>query len=347
MTDLQKRLLHTFKKFKQICDENNLQYFANGGTKLGALRHKGFIPWDDDMDISMPLNDYRKLLKLAAKSNSKQFGLTPSFEINDKSSYSVVSKFFDKDTTFIEDINRLGDTDNYHGVFIDIFPILWVPDDKQERFSYYEKLREFQYDVIFDNIYKLEISTPPQLRSKYKKLVKSYDLTKIGYVFEPGPPNHPEHMERTAYPAKTYSSYEEVPFEDTTIRIPIGAKQQLESQYGDWQKLPPREEQVNKHTTDGIFDLDNSYKVYEKKMNDQLVKTCVDNLVKYTGKLHRNLELTETRRVNEKEYYINELEATRNQLSNSERKVSELMNPGIKTSLRALGRAIRRKTKGL
>ena len=61
MTDLQKKLLDMFSWFHGFCVENGLRYYAMGGTALGAVRHNGFIPWDDDIDVGMPRNDYEKL----------------------------------------------------------------------------------------------------------------------------------------------------------------------------------------------------------------------------------------------------------------------------------------------
>lgn len=64
MNELQNRVLSVGKEFKRVCDENNLRYFMSCGTLLGAVRHKGFIPWDDDMDFYMPRSDYLKLIEL-------------------------------------------------------------------------------------------------------------------------------------------------------------------------------------------------------------------------------------------------------------------------------------------
>ena len=67
--------LDIFKEIVRICEENDLTYYISGGTYLGAVRHKGFIPWDDDMDVAMPRKDYRKFLEIAQKNLPKDLYL--------------------------------------------------------------------------------------------------------------------------------------------------------------------------------------------------------------------------------------------------------------------------------
>jgi lipopolysaccharide cholinephosphotransferase len=69
MTELQSRLLEMLKWFHSFCMENNIKYYALGGTALGAIRHNGFIPWDDDIDVGMPREEYNKLIFLMSKKN--------------------------------------------------------------------------------------------------------------------------------------------------------------------------------------------------------------------------------------------------------------------------------------
>ena len=72
MTELQNKILELGVEFKRVCEENNLRYYLFYGTFLGAVRHKGFIPWDDDLDFAMPRPDYEKFLKIAKEKLNPQ-----------------------------------------------------------------------------------------------------------------------------------------------------------------------------------------------------------------------------------------------------------------------------------
>ena len=73
IADLQEKMLGLLCELIRVCEENQLTYWACGGTCIGALRHDGFIPWDDDLDVYMPRDDYEKLWKIRDKFNSEQF----------------------------------------------------------------------------------------------------------------------------------------------------------------------------------------------------------------------------------------------------------------------------------
>lgn len=75
LKELQKVLLDILKEVKRVCDENNIDYFIIAGTALGAVRHKGFIPWDDDIDIGMTRDNYEKFIKIANTKLSEEFFL--------------------------------------------------------------------------------------------------------------------------------------------------------------------------------------------------------------------------------------------------------------------------------
>jgi lipopolysaccharide cholinephosphotransferase len=119
MNELQKKQLEILKEFDRVCRENNLTYFANGGTCIGAIRHNGFIPWDDDVDVMMPREDYEKLLKLQNPwSDSKYFLQT--FR-TDKHYVLNFAKLRDSSTTYLESL--FYNIRQNHGVWIDIFPL--------------------------------------------------------------------------------------------------------------------------------------------------------------------------------------------------------------------------------
>lgn len=88
----------------KICEENNLQYFLVYGNALGAYRHQGFIPWDDDIDIALPRNDYEKLINILKQTDSKKYSYQN--EINEKNYFLIFSKIRKNETIFIERVVR-------------------------------------------------------------------------------------------------------------------------------------------------------------------------------------------------------------------------------------------------
>lgn len=115
---LHKVELEILDEFVRICNKYQLRYFMTGGTMLGAVRHNGFIPWDDDIDIGMPRKDYDSFIKYAKEElNSKYF--LDSFETN-KEYYLPFAKIKKNGTIFDEEINH--HINNHKGIFIDIIP---------------------------------------------------------------------------------------------------------------------------------------------------------------------------------------------------------------------------------
>ena len=122
--------LGLYHKLSEICKKYNLTFVTGFGTTLGAIRHKGFIPWDDDMDFLMPRKDYEKLIKLAPKelTGTDMELLEPRLTDGYVMTFAKLTR---KDSTFVEETDLHF---TYHcGVYIDIFPMDYWPADKKKR----------------------------------------------------------------------------------------------------------------------------------------------------------------------------------------------------------------------
>ena len=125
ISEMKKISLDILKDVAEYCDRNNLRYYICGGTLLGAVRHKGFIPWDDDIDILMPRPDYLEFVKSYNGSNTRY--IVKSIE-NSSDYWRTFAKVFDLNTYLEENCIRVPKKDN--GVFIDIFPVDGLPKSR-------------------------------------------------------------------------------------------------------------------------------------------------------------------------------------------------------------------------
>ena len=255
---LEKDLLRAFAR---ICEENQLSYWLYAGTLLGAVRHKGFIPWDDDIDVTMPAPDYIKLGELL--SSDMDFLWNSTF--NDKLEnlpFSTLSKLESK-KIFTE--CRFFPVRAWSGMGIDIFPICGYPKDVEEQIEF---RNEFMY---WENVWSEKVvipygteqyskSTQKRLFDKMNELLMRYDYDTattigVGYFgrFTPKPVDGTMTM-----PSEWYKQYVMMEFEGEKYRCPVGYDQSLRKWYGDYLQLPPIEEQIPH----------GSYKIYEVDSNN-------------------------------------------------------------------------------
>lgn len=125
--DIREIELQILNYIDEVCKDNKLRYYLLGGTLLGAIRHGGFIPWDDDIDIIMPRNDYDTLLSIINETNNKYKVLAYKYK---KEYYYPFAKIVDSSTMVVES-NTIAT--NNMGVWVDIFPIDNLPNDKKHR----------------------------------------------------------------------------------------------------------------------------------------------------------------------------------------------------------------------
>lgn len=137
LQELQKCEFDILVDFQSFCDENNLRYYLGGGTLIGAIRHKGFIPWDDDIDIMMPRPDYDRFLALNPTGKLNDRINIDSMIFND-SALSAVTRLYDIRTEITFTRSR---SNQKFGCWIDIFPIDGLEDSEKRRYIHFKKAR--------------------------------------------------------------------------------------------------------------------------------------------------------------------------------------------------------------
>ena len=131
------------KEIKRVCDENGIKYFLDSGTLLGAIRHKGFIPWDDDMDMGMLREDYERFIEIAPKELKPEYFLQTWK--TDKSYPYAFAKIRKKGTVFIEAVSQK--TNAHNEIFVDVFPYDIYPDDETVRTKLTKKIMLLKYSL--------------------------------------------------------------------------------------------------------------------------------------------------------------------------------------------------------
>lgn len=264
---VQRYMLEIAKEIKRVCNENGIHYFLDSGSLLGAVRHLGFIPWDDDMDIGMLRDDYEKFLKIAPKKLNEHF-LLQTWE-NDIGYGLPFAKVQLKNTTYLE--NNAESVDCYHGIYVDIFPYDNFPDipDKQqgEKLNLYKMLMKAkckykpwkQYENI--NIKKFIGYIPlrivavfinkKDLIRRYNMIAEKYNNQHTKYMFSQGIEQYGDWI----IPSEVLKNMTSYNFENIQFSGPVDYKTYLTQAYGNYMELPPKEQRENRH---GIKKLDYS-----------------------------------------------------------------------------------------
>ena len=228
----------------QYCEAHGLRYFLSSGTLIGAVRHKGYIPWDDDIDIYMPRKDYEQFLR--EFKGSEQFKLlNPAKEPH---YYYTFAKVVDTRTLMIED-----ETEGFEiGVYMDIFPVDYVTDNLQERERVF-KLKKLLYKIrrckisnsnplqsrLAYIVYKYLPLSVKQIERKIRRLIVLEEPTHtVCNMTEAGP------KIKGCFPAADIATSIDIEFEGKLYKTMVGYKDYLERTYGDYMTLPPVEQRV-------------------------------------------------------------------------------------------------------
>lgn len=261
---LHKAELQMLKDFMELCDRNQIEYFAISGTAIGAVRHQGFIPWDDDIDIALLRSDYRKFVKAMEKDRefSRKYALWGPDR--PRRYYNLQPTLMLRNTVFINENAAAG---GYRpGILMDLFIYDQIPEDRKEADRIIKKCRMYKILYITRNVNFFKLVKGQPFKQKVKNIIcgfiriglrilpKSDEILyrkflryatmyrgksdKYTCLFDPG--SSIMHI----YKSKSYPTVK-LPFEDTEIRLVKNYDEQLRQHMGDYMKVPPVEKRTN------------------------------------------------------------------------------------------------------
>lgn len=271
--------LDMLRAFVEACSKLSLRYYLVGGTLLGAVRHQGFIPWDDDIDVAMPRADYEIFLREGQKYLPQQYfvqclNTDPAYAMN-------FAKIRDSRTTFVEYAVRKYPMN--HGVFIDIFPLDYYPEGEKD-----QKKMDFQ-QKIFKSRTRSAVEVPKESRHSFPVELGLNTFAALACL--PYPRFHKalearEKLHKSVPPSEKWANYcgawgkkeimpaawygegVELTFEGLTVMGPEHWDKWLTQVYGNYMQLPPVEKRVGHHYAEAI-DLEKPYTEYNQKLSNR------------------------------------------------------------------------------
>lgn len=258
----QAKLLTTFKNTVDFLNKNNIRWWVCGGTAIGVIRHKGFIPWDDDIDIFVLREDYEKLFCL--RSQLPAYGLNMKSIEDGCGYYNGFIKIYDNNTTLWE--HR--EYPEIVGIYIDVFPIEKTDADKYTMLSCMAEYRS----AMAEYRESISVVTIPYLRD----LLKGLHLKTVWNSFCNSIRHHDKkgayerflkstrqvensadgknmmcimgsYKDREFLDARLFDNTLKMPFENITVNVPAGYDEYLTQLYKDYMKLPPVEQRISHH----------------------------------------------------------------------------------------------------
>lgn len=268
LAEIHKVQLNMLKAFVALCEKYNLRYSIYCGTLLGAVRHKGFIPWDDDIDLAMPLKDYRNFLEHADE-------LPPDFVCEHRGNTddydNLWAKICANGTTFMKLDSAI--LEKHHGLYLDIYPMIGTP----ERFLLQKAQKWLLYIVIRLRrvAYYRCLKNPGCARwiiAHCPDILRKALISFIMWLCEIDPSNS-EYIGTIdaapfegKYKREDWKEMTKLPFEDAYYTAPVQYDKILRRMYGDYMKLPPEEKRTGHFKEDRIVDMHRDYRLYRKEL---------------------------------------------------------------------------------
>lgn len=258
------KILAILSFLNDLCEKNHLRYYVCAGTALGAVRHKGIIPWDDDIDIMMPRKDYETLLRKLSLMKEMPYGLAIPTAAN--AYYLRYAKVYDKESTLLE----LKELRYVIGPFVDIFPVDGCHDDEEKTKALFKKYQYYNYyfsitstywnrkdyiEHLSKKLYKrafVQLLTHSLRRfiryytlKKMKEIESMYDYDKCAKVITWC---GQQTCEREIHDREWMGEGTELPFENLKVKVPSNYDAYLKCMYGDYMTPPPPEKRISHHS---------------------------------------------------------------------------------------------------
>jgi len=268
---LQEQQMKILREVKRVCEKNNIPFYLAFGSCLGAIRHQGFIPWDDDIDICMHVEDYERFLKCRDDFGDDFFLQTNE---SDENYGLMIARVRLNGTTLIEKDEQ--DLDIHHGIFLDVYPLFGCPKGKIRQKII--TVQSILYRLLLldrppknkgslaATISRLILLVIPKgvkknLKRYLYRCMKRYTNSDIVATLY-GMDISLKHI--TTYKREWFAEPRLVPFEGELMPVPTDYHAFLTKRYGDYMKLPPKEKQSSYHTF--VFvDTEKHYQIYKGK----------------------------------------------------------------------------------
>ena len=272
--DVRRIQLNILKKLDEVCEHNELKYYLAFGTCLGALRHKGFIPWDDDIDVLMPYDDAKKLIQLQEQFGSRYFIQSKE---TDPDYRSIAMRIRDCETTCIESDEVALNIKK--GIYVDIYPYYECSSNKLLR----------KLDIVYAHLMKILVNNRPPVN--HGKIIAVVSKMVLNSYSEKRRINTIKKIERhlcnvkgdeildyygqdisllnaITYPKEWFGEPQKLEFEGLYFNGATQPEKYMKKRYGDYMKMPPISEQVVHHTYVAI----DPYKSYIEYENDIMMR---------------------------------------------------------------------------
>jgi len=260
LEELQKIQLKMLKTFADFCIENDIRYYLSGGTLLGAIRHQGFIPWDDDVDVNVPRPDCVKLQKLSCGHIGRYILQKPSAS---SPYHAECWRLYDPSVVIVNSLGGTSKIPVYQAAFIDIFPIEGLPSSKTCIYLHYVKLvciRKLLHCALLRHWSGKNLATklfhfivgPFAKIVGYKNWYRWLQTTAEKCSFDDsefiGVMTAQVHTTEETMKKQEYIVSIPVIFEGIEFSAPSNFDVYLTQLYGDYMKIPPKEKQVSHHS---------------------------------------------------------------------------------------------------